>query len=57
MARYLPISNGKYTITSRFAGRTNPITGRPENHSGTDFAAPDGTPFYAVASEIGRAHV
>lgn len=50
MVRYLPISNGKYTITSRFAGRTNPVTGRPENHSGTDFAAPDGTPFYAVAS-------
>lgn len=50
MARYLPISNGKYTITSRFAGRTNPVTGARENHSGTDFAAPDGTPFYAVAS-------
>lgn len=50
MTRYLPISNGKFTITSRFAGRINPVTGARENHSGTDFAAPDGTPFYAVAS-------
>lgn len=37
-----------FTITSRFAGRINPVTGRPESHSGTDLAAPDGTPFYAV---------
>lgn len=45
-----PLPQGSYTISSRFAGRTNPVTGRPENHSGTDFAAPDGTPFYACAS-------
>ncbi|WP_411815484.1 peptidoglycan DD-metalloendopeptidase family protein [Gordonia sp. SND2] len=25
------------------------MTGRPENHSGVDLAAPDGTPFYACA--------
>ena len=49
MPRYWPMKKGTYTITSRFAGRTNPVTGRPENHSGTDFAAPDGTPFYACA--------
>ena len=47
--RSWPLPKDKIRITSRFAGRTNPITGRPENHSGTDFAAPDGTPFYAVA--------
>lgn len=49
MARQWPLPRGTFTITSRFAGRTNPVTGRPENHSGTDFAAPDGTPFYACA--------
>lgn len=47
--RSWPLPRNKIRITSRFAGRTNPVTGRPENHSGTDFAAPDGTPFYAVA--------
>lgn len=48
MARQWPLPEGTYRISSRFAGRTNPVTGKPENHSGTDFAAPDGTPFYAV---------
>ena len=47
--RSWPLPRNKIRITSRFAGRTNPVTSRPENHSGTDFAAPDGTPFYAVA--------
>lgn len=47
--RSWPLPRNKIRITSRFAGRTNPVTGRAENHSGTDFAAPDGTPFYAVA--------
>lgn len=50
MARQWPLPKGSFQITSRFAGRLNPVTGRPENHSGTDFAAPDGTPFYACAS-------
>ena len=48
--RYWPLPRNQIRITSRFAGRTNPVTGRPENHSGTDFAAPDGTPFYACQS-------
>lgn len=47
--RSWPLPRDTIRITSRFEGRTNPITGAPENHSGTDFAAPDGTPFYAVA--------
>ncbi|WP_115597264.1 peptidoglycan DD-metalloendopeptidase family protein [Corynebacterium jeikeium] len=47
--RSWPLPRNKIRITSRFAGRINPVTGRPENHSGTDFAAPDGTPFHAVA--------
>ncbi|MCD2263686.1 peptidoglycan DD-metalloendopeptidase family protein [Dietzia aurantiaca] len=49
MARQWPLPRGTFTITSRFAGRINPVTGRPESHSGTDFAVPDGTPFYACA--------
>ena len=49
MGRQWPLPRGKFTITSRFAGRINPVTGQAENHSGTDFAAPDGTPFYACA--------
>ncbi|MDV6300181.1 M23 family metallopeptidase [Dietzia maris] len=49
MPRFWPLKKGTYTISSRFAGRTNPVTGRAENHSGTDFAARDGTPFYACA--------
>jgi len=30
-------------ITSKFAWRTNPITGNPEHHTGVDYAAPYGT--------------
>lgn len=47
--RMWPLPRKQIRITSRFAGRKNPVTGRPENHSGTDFGAPDGTPFRAVA--------
>lgn len=47
--RCWPLPKDKIRITSRFAGRINPVTGRRETHSGTDFGAPDGTPFYAVA--------
>lgn len=47
--RCWPLPKDKIRITSRFAGRINPVTGRKETHSGTDFGAPDGTPFYAVA--------
>lgn len=49
MSRLWPMKKGTYSISSRFAGRINPVTGRPESHSGTDFAARDGTPFYACA--------
>lgn len=49
MGRQWPFPKNQIRITSRFAGRINPVTGRAETHSGTDFAAPDGTPFYAVA--------
>ena len=37
------------TITSRFGYRTDPITGETSYHSGTDIAAPAGTPILAAA--------
>lgn len=51
-SRSWPLPKEQINITSRFEGRTNPVTGKSESHSGTDFAAPDGTPFYAVADGV-----
>ena len=47
MGRQWPLPKDSFTITSRFAGRINPVTGQPENHSGVDLACPDGSPIYA----------
>ncbi|MCO7137319.1 M23 family metallopeptidase [[Clostridium] leptum] len=38
-----------YTITSRFGYREDPFTGELAYHSGTDIAAPEGTPILAAA--------
>ena len=38
-----------YTITSQFGYRTDPFTGEISYHSGTDIAAPYGTPVLAAA--------
>jgi murein DD-endopeptidase MepM/ murein hydrolase activator NlpD len=44
-----PLVKGK--VTSYFANRISPITGKPEFHSGTDIGGnPEGTPVYAIAS-------
>ncbi len=43
-----PLPAGTWTITSPFGWRTDPITGQRELHSGTDLAAPDGTPILAA---------
>lgn len=44
-----PLPSGTYTRTSTFGWRTDPISGASAFHTGTDWAAPAGTPILAVA--------
>lgn len=44
-----PLPEGTWTKTSDFGWRTHPITGDRSFHTGTDYAAADGTPLFAVA--------
>lgn len=44
-----PLPEGTWVLTSPFGMRTHPITGERKMHTGTDFAAPDGTPILAAA--------
>lgn len=46
----LPVTAGTYTITSPYGWRIHPITGIRSLHTGTDFAAPAGTPVMAIAA-------
>ena len=46
-----PLS-GQYHLTSRFGWRTHPITGRPNQHTGVDVAAPNGTPIESVKGGV-----
>ena len=43
---------GYYRITSLFGNRIHPITGRPNNHTGTDIAAPGGTEIHAARGGV-----
>ncbi len=47
-----PPPEGTWARTSPFGWRNDPITGERRFHAGGDFAAPDGTPIYAVADGI-----
>lgn len=47
-----PLPEGTWVRTSPFGWRTHPISGRRAFHAGADFAAPDGTPIYAVADGL-----
>jgi len=47
-----PISKNKYTLTSGFGNRFDPITHIFGPHPGIDFAAPSGTPIYATADGV-----
>ena len=44
-----PLPEGTWTMTSPFGPRVHPITGQQSVHTGTDFAAPAGTPILAAA--------
>ena len=44
-----PLPEGTWVLSSPFGMRTHPITGERKLHTGTDFAAPDGTPILAAA--------
>ncbi|OUZ07221.1 metalloendopeptidase [Aeromicrobium sp. PE09-221] len=44
-----PLPADSWVMTDEFGPRTHPVTGRPSMHTGTDFAAAEGTPILAVA--------
>lgn len=44
-----PVPAGTWVLTSEYGPRVHPITGENSFHTGTDFAAPDGTPILAAA--------
>lgn len=43
---------GRYRISSYFGSRIHPITGRPNNHTGTDIPAPRGTNILAARGGV-----
>lgn len=47
-----PLPEGSWVMTSPFGPRVHPLNGEYTVHSGTDYAAPDGTPIFAVADGI-----
>lgn len=50
MLDFLPVQDGY--VSSSFGRRTDPMTGRVAMHTGTDFAAPRGTPISAVGAGV-----
>lgn len=44
-----PLPEDAWLLTDEFGPRIHPITGEESDHTGTDFAAPDGTPILAAA--------
>lgn len=47
-----PLPAGSYIDTSSYGWRTDPFTGKPKFHEGSDFAAPGGTPILAIADGV-----
>lgn len=47
-----PLPTGTWVRSSGYGWRTDPMTGRPAFHAGTDYAAADGTPIFATADGI-----
>src|SRR5690625_1468463 len=44
-----PVPEGTWVLTSEYGPRVHPISGESSFHTGTDFAAPDGTTILAAA--------
>ncbi|MBB6334330.1 M23 family metallopeptidase [Schaalia hyovaginalis] len=49
---YMPIEVGRFQSTSPFGPRIHPVNGSLTFHTGTDMAAPLGTPLHAVYSGV-----
>ncbi|OYO08881.1 metalloendopeptidase [Enemella evansiae] len=47
-----PLPEGSWVLTDEFGPRVHPITGEQSFHTGTDFAAPDGTAIFAAAEGV-----
>lgn len=47
-----PLPAGTYADTSSYGWRTDPFTGKPKFHEGSDFAAAGGTPILAIADGV-----
>ncbi|SDU22060.1 M23 family metallopeptidase [Halopseudomonas salegens] len=47
---FMPVHEGY--VSSGYGRRTDPISGRTAMHTGLDFAAPHGTPIYAVGAGV-----
>jgi murein DD-endopeptidase MepM/ murein hydrolase activator NlpD len=50
MLDFMPVQEGY--VSSAFGRRSDPMTGRIAMHTGTDFAAPRGTPIFAVGAGV-----
>lgn len=51
-ALVFPLPNGTWVNTSDYGWREDPFTGERDFHSGTDWAAADGTPILALADGV-----
>lgn len=47
-----PLPEDAAVQTSDYGPRVHPVTGEDSFHAGTDWAAPDGTPIYAIADGV-----
>ena len=47
-----PLPSGTWVRTDGYGGRIHPVTGEWKLHTGTDLAAADGTPIFAIADGV-----